>query len=316
MADTLNRLAVAIAEETTSLAGMLRLRAIDVSGGGRVVDCGVEVEGGIGAGIALARICMAGLSTVTLIPGEVDGSGWPHVQVVCDNPVESCLLSQYAGWQISVEKYFAMGSGPMRAAAASEELYDRLHYREDPDSTVGVLETGQLPDAAVLEYIAEKTGVEREHIILFAAPTASPAGNIQVVARSIETALHKLFELGFDVHRIRSGFGTAPLPPVAADDLTGIGRTNDAILYGGRVTLWVTGDDDSLTEIGPQVPSVASECYGKPFLNVFEDAGRDFYKIDPHLFSPAEIVFQNLDTGNVHRFGNTNSEILYASFGV
>ncbi|MGH7127431.1 MAG: methenyltetrahydromethanopterin cyclohydrolase, partial [Planctomycetaceae bacterium] len=163
---------------------------------------------------------------------------------------------------------------------------------------------------------AEKCGVAPQNVTLCVAPTASQAGNVQVVARSVETAMHKLYELGFDVWRVESGYGVAPLPPVAADDMTGIGRTNDAILYGGRVTLWVRGDDDSIAETGPQVPAAASDAYGKPFLEIFEEAGRDFYKIDPHLFSPAEIVFQNLDSGRVHRFGRTNHAVLVKSFGL
>ena len=40
-----------------------------------------------------------------------------------------------------------------------------------------------------------------------------------MVARSVETALHKLHELKFDLNQIVSAFGTAPLPPVATKDL-------------------------------------------------------------------------------------------------
>jgi methenyltetrahydromethanopterin cyclohydrolase len=142
------------------------------------------------------------------------------------------------------------------------------------------------------------------------------AGNYQVTARSVETALHKLYELGFDVNRIRSAHGTAPLPPVAQNDLQGIGRTNDSILYGGRVTLWVCGDDESLVDIVQKVPSCSSAAYGKPFLEIFEAAGKDFYKIDPLLFSPAQIVIHNMDTGRVHHAGRIAPDILRQSFGL
>jgi methenyltetrahydromethanopterin cyclohydrolase len=138
---------------------------------------------------------------------------------------------------------------------------------------------------------------------------------MQVVARSVETALHKLHEIGFDLTRVQSGYGIAPLPPIAADDLTGIGWTNDALLYGAEVTLWVRGDDDSLAELGSRVPSSASSDYGEPFAEIFERAGRDFYKIDPLLFSPAVVTFVNLDTGRTQRFGQTNRAVLEKSFG-
>ena len=204
----------------------------------------------------------------------------------------------------------------MRAAAAKEALFDKLWYREEADQVVGVLETSKLPDAEIFEYIANATETEPENVVLCVAPTSSIAGNLQVVARSIETAMHKLHELGFDVNRVRSAYGSAPLPPVAKNDLEGIGRTNDAILYGARVTLWVVGDDESIAEIAQRVPSSGSSAYGRPFLEVFEAAGRDFYKIDPLLFSPAQIVFQNIETGRVHVAGKVNEAILRTSFGI
>jgi methenyltetrahydromethanopterin cyclohydrolase len=312
----LNPRASQLAESFLASASALRIALHDIPGGGRVFDCGVAVEGGLGAGLALAHVCTAGLAEISLIPGEIGGRGWPHVLVATDHAVPACLFSQYAGWQIGVEKFFAMGSGPMRALAAREEVFKKLDYREAATSAVGILEGRKLPTPAVLQFIAEKTGVAPKDTTLLIAPTASAAGNFQVVARVVETALHKLFEVGFDVMRIRSAVGTAPLSPVARDDLTGIGRTNDAILYGGRVTLWVRGDDESIASTGPQVPAMASSSYGEPFLKIFEQAGHDFYKIDPHLFSPAEIVFQNLDTGTVHAFGKTAPDVLRWSFGL
>lgn len=312
----LNERTAQLVETLTLAADTLRIDVQDVVGGGRVFDFGVKTEGGLGAGLALAQVCTAGLAEISVVPGEIGDCSWPHVHVASDHPVAACLFSQYAGWQIGVEKFFAMGSGPMRAAAAREEVFSKLGYSETTDVAVGVLEGRKLPNAAVFQHLAEKTRVAPEKTTLLIAPTASVAGNLQVVARVVETALHKLFELGFDVQRIRSASGVAPLSPVANDDLIGIGRTNDAILYGGRVTLWVRGDDESIAEIGPKVPAASTACYGQPFLKIFEDAGRDFYKIDPHLFSPGEIVFQNLDTGRVQRFGRIDVGVLNQSFGL
>src|SRR4029453_5758603 len=113
----------------------------------------------------------------------------------------------------------------------------------------------------------------------------SIAGTVQVVARTLETALHKMHAIGYEVRNVVSGIGSAPLPPVAADDLVGIGRTNDAVLYGGEVTLWVRDDDARLTEFGRKLPSSASSDFGEPFAAIFERYGRDFYKIDPLIFS-------------------------------
>jgi methenyltetrahydromethanopterin cyclohydrolase len=126
--------------------------------------------------------------------------------------------------------------------------------------------------------------------------------------------LHKLHEIGFDLTTIQSAWGTAPLPPVAKNDLQGIGRTNDAVLYGGDVTLWVRSDDKALSELGPQVPSSASSDFGEPFESIFARYEYDFYKIDPHLFSPAAITFHNLNSGRTHRFGELRPDVLRRSF--
>lgn len=312
----LNELASQLVEDVTENPQDFRVIATELSGGGLLLDFGVEAEGGLEAGAMLASICLAGLADVSLASGTLGNLHWPHVAVQTDYPVAACLFSQYAGWPIQVGKYFAMGSGPMRAAVASEALFDKLWYREETEQIVGVLESAKLPGRDVFKHIAEKAEVEPSDVILAVAPTSSMAGNYQVLARSVETALHKLYELGFDVNRVRSAYGVAPLAPVARNDLEGIGRTNDAILYGARVTLFVNGDDESLADIAPKVPSISSSAYGQTFLQVFEAAGRDFYKIDPMLFSPAEIILQNIDSGQIHIAGGVAPELLRRSFGL
>jgi methenyltetrahydromethanopterin cyclohydrolase len=225
------------------------------------------------------------------------------------------MASQYAGWQVAAGKFFAMGSGPMRAAYGKEDLFDHIGNRERPPVAIGVLETRKLPTGEVVAYLAERVQLPGEKITLLCAPCASLAGTTQVVARSLETALHKLHELGFDLGQVVSGYGVAPLPPIAADEIAAIGRSNDAILYGGQVTVWVRGDDEQIAELGPKVPSCASPDHGAPFADIFERYQRDFYKIDKHLFSPSVIVLVNLKSGRRHVFGRLEPEVLRRSFG-
>ncbi|HTU93311.1 MAG TPA: methenyltetrahydromethanopterin cyclohydrolase [Gemmataceae bacterium] len=312
---TLNEKALRLADHMAATAAALRVAVTNTPNGSRVIDCGVAVEGGLQAGLAMARVCLAGLAEVALVPGQLDGVPVPLVQVHSDHPVLACMASQYAGWQVSVGKFFAMGSGPMRAAYGKEELFERIPGREQASAAVGVLETHKLPGDDVTAYLAERLNLPPNKLTLLAAPASSQAGNVQVVARSLETALHKLYELKFDLGQIVSGYGTAPLPPVADDFLGAIGRTNDAILYGGQVVLWVKSDDEQLAEIGPKVPSSASPDHGAPFAEIFERYQRDFYRIDPLLFSPAAIVLQNLRTGRSHVFGHIEREVLRRSFG-
>jgi methenyltetrahydromethanopterin cyclohydrolase len=267
--------------------------------------------------VLLARACLADLATVSLAPSRIANIPLPAVTVAIDQPVAACMASQYAGWQISVGEYFAMGSGPMRAAYAKEELFKDhalAPHVEKPTCAVGILETSKLPSEAVIAYLAERTGVAPANITLLLARTASIAGGVQVVARSVETALHKLHTLKFDLARVVAGFGSAPLPPVAKGDLAAIGRTNDAVLYGAQVTLYCTGDDDSLRAAAEKLPSSSSPDYGRPFGEIFKQYNHDFYKIDPMLFSPAQVCVQNITTGNTFTFGGVNEQVLHQSF--
>jgi methenyltetrahydromethanopterin cyclohydrolase len=311
---TLNERAQRLADHLASTAAASRIAVQQAPGGARIIDCGIEVEGGLQAGLGMARVCLAGQAELSLVPGEVAGSPCPLVQVLTDHPVAACMASQYAGWQISVGGFFAMGSGPMRAAYGKEDLFDDIPGREQPPVAVGVLETRKLPTEEAIAYLAEALKLPPAKITLLAAPASSIAGNIQVVARSLETALHKLHELKFDLKKVVSGFGTAPLPPVAADELQAIGRTNDAILYGGQVVIWVRADDDQVAEIGPKVPSCSSPDHGAPFAEIFERYDQEFYKIDPMLFSPGTIVFHNLASGKSRAFGRTEPAVLERSF--
>ena len=134
--------------------------------------------------------------------------------------------------------------------------------------------------------MAQKARLQPSQLTFVVAPTASLAGGVQISARILETGLHKMETLGFDVRRVVSGMGTAPIPPVAKNDLRAIGRTNDCILYGGQARYTVRAGDAELAELARKVPASASRDYGTPFYDIFQRYEGDFYKIDPLLFSP------------------------------
>lgn len=305
----LNARAWRVCQDLDAMSQTLRIQRLsDVTG----YDFGVQCTGGLHAGVQLARVCMADLASIQLVPHTLPGCG-VAVQVTTDQPRLACMESQYAGWRIDHGGYFAMGSGPMRRAAALEPLLAN-RPAETTEIAVGVLEAGKLPPRDVAAHLAQQCRVAEDRICLLVAPTSSVAGTLQIVARSVETAMHKLMDLKFDLRRVASGYGVAPLPPVAAHDLQAIGWTNDAILYGGQVTLWVHGDDASLEEVVAQVPSNSSRDYGMPFQQIFARYDHDFYQIDPHLFSPASIRLMNLDTGHTFQAGAVNADLLADSF--
>jgi methenyltetrahydromethanopterin cyclohydrolase len=310
----MNRRASELADAMVEEAALLRVRAKALANGARIIDAGIETEGGYGAGLAIAEICMGGLGDVAYTTAQIGGKSWPAVLVTNDHPAVSCMASQYAGWAISVDKFFAMGSGPLRAHARVEkELYEKLGYAEEASTGVLVLEGRVPPTDAVAAWVAEKARLKPSQITFVIAPTASIAGGVQISARILETGLHKMETLGFDVGRVVSGFGVAPIAPVAQNDLRAIGRTNDCILYGGQAHYTVRAGDDELATLASKVPASASRDYGTPFYDIFQRYEGDFYKIDPLLFSPAEVWLTSTETGRTFHAGRLNPEVLEAS---
>ncbi len=285
--------------------------------GAEVLDAGVDTPGSLQAGLLLARLCMGDLATVALCPAADNTlSSNVLVHVYTDDPLRSCLGAQYAGWPVKTDDFFAMGSGPMRQARGREKMLEEFGFHDRSDHVVGVLEADKLPTESAINLIAEQCSVSATAVHLGIAPSTSIAGSVQVVARSIETAMHKLHALKFDVTTIVSATGVAPLPPPAkpGDTVTGIGRTNDAMLYGARVTLWVDCEDEQIDTVATQVPSCASSDHGQPFAKVFKQYDYDFYQVDPLLFSPAVVTFHNLRSGRSWTNGEIQPDILKQSF--
>jgi methenyltetrahydromethanopterin cyclohydrolase len=310
----MNERAWTLADRAVAHAAELRVAVHTLATGARVVDAGVGAPGGFSAGLAVAALCMGGLGHVELAALTIGGESWPGLQVWTDHPAASCMASQYAGWAINPQGYFAMGSGPLRAKARVErELFGKLDYAEDAARGVLVLEARMLPTDDVAAWVAGKAGVAPAAITFAVAPTASPAGGLQIVARVLETGLHKMDAIGFDVTRVINAIGTAPLPPTARSDLRAIGRTNDCILYGGQARYTVRAEDDELAELAGRLPASCSADYGTPFYDVFKRYGNDFYKIDPMLFSPAEVWLTSATTGRTFHAGRLNPDVLRAS---
>ena len=311
----LNEHAAVIADDMVANATTLGIEVTTLDGGARLLDCGIGATGGLEAGRLLAEVCLGGSGRVGFTPVDIDDLRLPGVQVQTDRPAIACLGSQYAGWAIKPEGYFAMGSGPLRAIARVEaELFERIEYSE-PNTGRGVLvlEGRTPPDGAVAAYVAAKANLPPERLTLLVAPTASPAGGVQIAARVVETALHKMSELGFDVRSVVTAFGTAPLAPVAKNDTRAIGRTNDCVLYGGVVHLTVRAEDAELQALVPRIPSTASSDYGTPFYDLFQRYGGDFYQVDPHLFSPGQVFVTNAASGRTFEAGRVNASVLRQS---
>jgi len=310
----MNERAWAIADDAARRASELRLAVHTLASGTRVIDAGIDVPGGLAAGAMLAELCMGGLGHVSYVPIVIAGDTWPGLQVWTDHPAQACMASQYAGWAINPDGYFAMGSGPLRAKARVEhELFGKLGYAEDTSRGVLVLEGRTQPTDEVASWVAQKANVAPGALTLAIAPTASLAGSVQIIARMIETGLHKMDTLGFDVTRVVSAIGTAPLTPMARSDMRAIGRTNDCVLYGSQAHYVVRAGDDELKQLADRLPASASKDYGTPFYDIFKRYDNDFYKIDPMLFSPAEVWVESATSGKTFHGGRLNPDVLRSS---
>jgi methenyltetrahydromethanopterin cyclohydrolase len=290
----------------------IEVRSLDA--GARVVDCGASARGGLQAGLGFASACMGGLGRIDPLAVTVGDRTWPGVGVSADDPATACLASQYAGWKLEYEKFFAMASGPGRALARAEDLFDELSWREQAGRAVLCLETRRDPPAEVVAKVSERCGVAAGEVTFLIAPTASICGSVQISARVVETALHKLHELGVDPARVRHGWGCCPLAPVASDDPAAIGRTNDAVLYGGTVHLWLEASDAEAADLARRLPSAASDAFGTPFGELLAAADWKFYDIDPMLFSPAAVTLTSTESGRAHHGGGLAADVLERSF--
>jgi methenyltetrahydromethanopterin cyclohydrolase len=310
----LNERSADIADRIVERALELRVHVQTLANGARVIDAGVNSPGGFAAGQAMAHACMGGLGHVSLASLTLGHDTYDGVHVWTDHPAISCMASQYAGWALQVDTYFAMGSGPLRAIALVEhELFSKLGYTESAKRGVLVLETRMLPTEEVVAWVSERASLPPSALTFIVAPTASLAGSVQIVARVIETGLHKMDALGFDVRLVTSASGTAPIPPVAKNDLRAIGRTNDCMLYGGQARYTIRADDETLAALAERMPASASPDYGTPFYEIFRRYDGDFYKIDKLLFSPAEVWLTSATSGRTFHAGRLRLDVLRSS---
>jgi methenyltetrahydromethanopterin cyclohydrolase len=308
------KLSAPLVEALIADAEILRLGVERTETGATIVDGGIDVRGGLEAGRRIIEICLGGLGHARFVPDARFPRWTTGIQIVTNDPVIACLGSQYAGWSLSEGDFFALGSGPGRALAAKEDLYGDIAYSDTGEAAALVLEVDKRPPATLVAQIAKDCGVAEDKLTLILTPTQSLAGNAQVVGRVLEVALHKAHAVHFPLERVVDGAGLAPLPPPGADFLSAMGRTNDAVLYGGQITLYVEGPEDEAEQLANQLPSSTSRDHGRPFGEIFAGYNYDFYACDAGLFSPAVVTVTALQTGKSFTAGGFEPALIEKSF--
>jgi methenyltetrahydromethanopterin cyclohydrolase len=314
---SINQMAWSLAEKLQKKPEFYGVQISKSTAGATIIDAGVKAPGGFQAGKLFTELCLGGAGKAQLGFRDYGEITFPTITVSSDHPAIAMLGSQFAGWRIKEGDNIAIGSGPVRALALKpKDVFEEIGYKDVSDKAVMTLESNCIPSDMLIEKVTTASNVKPENLVVVVAPTASIAGLTQVAGRVVEVGIHKLRTLGLKPTSIKYACGFAPIPPMGQDFEVAMARTNDAILYGGTVYCTVESDDEaSLQKIVEKAPSKMSKDYGKPFLQIFQEADRDFYKIDHNLFAPATIIVNNAKTGNVFKAGGINSKVLEESLG-
>ena len=324
---SLNKSALEIVQNLCKEAEKYNVIVEETKSGATSIDAGINADGGFFAGELITEVCLGGYGKAKVTPIQYGDTILPSVFVITDHPALSTLASQFAGWQIKGDGFSAIASGPARALALKpKHLYEKLNYKEEGNTAVLVLETEKKPPETVIQQIADKCKVAAENLFLIMFSTTSLAGATQVSGRIVETGLHKLERLGLDPLIVKHAWGYAPIVPVHPSSGEAMGRTNDAILYGGVTNYTLNFEDEQkLESIVKQAPSSASRMLQEArrlaeknprFLDIFKEAGFDFYKIDPNIFAPAVVAINNIKSGKTFSAGSLDIEVMKRSLGI
>jgi len=314
---SINREAMKIVRRVLENPEPLGVHVIRLGNGATVLDMGQRAPGGWAAAKYYTLITLGGLGEVSYEPFPLAGRMLCAVRVMIDHPMLACVASQIAGWRLEGARAGApILAGPGRALnrANPDHYFDLITYRDAHDEGVVAIQTSEPVTAEQAEIIARACKLKPENLYVLVAPNASLVCAVQVAARIVEQSLHRLAEEGFDVNAVKAAHGFGVIPPLIADDVIAMGRINDSLLYGGVATLYVDTTDEVAAAVVGRVVSQASRAYGRPFVEIYEEAGRDFYQIPLDLHSPAVLHLNNLRSGRTFSAGEINEAVLRRSY--
>lgn len=334
---SLNKKALAVVEEMLSKPEELKIKTSKAACGATVIDCGVNAEGSLEAGLFVTRITAGDLIRISVTTIDYGDFALPALHVSSDYSVLATMGGQLGDWEVRYESYFAVGSGPARALALDrnipmavgakreklrqmglvthtpKEVYERIGYRDSCDKAVIVLESSEIPPNGALELIAEACRIRPKNLFALVAPTPSIVGAVQIAGRIVEVGIHKLALIGFNFTKISFGSGYTPIAPVHQDQAEAMGRTNDAIRYGGVTYYIVDFDDDKKLK---DFVDVVPPSDNKSFTEIFKTATHGFYDVDLQAFAPAVISITNSKTGKTFAAGSVKPEFLRKTLGI
>jgi methenyltetrahydromethanopterin cyclohydrolase len=294
--------------------------------GATIVDAGLTARGGFQAGEIVTEICQCGYGKARIMPIQYDAVVFPSVFVANDNPAQSILGSQFAGWHVQLEGFSANGSGPGRALAKDpSDSFHTFLCGEESNVAVLLLETEQKPQEDVVLQIAKKCGISPENLFLIVYSVASITGSIQACARVVEAGLLRLVQVGLDPLFVRHAWGYAPVVAFisCADEVKE--RIRASILSGGVASYTVDFDDGRLQTMVSQAHGSALKMFQEAkklavqnplYKDLLKDAEIGVTEIEPNVVAPALVTINSLKTGRSFSAGKIDFEALKRALGV
>jgi methenyltetrahydromethanopterin cyclohydrolase len=318
MKTSINKLAMRLVKEIIDRDDELGVKVIKMTCGATLIDMGLKAKGSYQAGLLYTRVTLGDMAIANLGTWKLDDNfSFGSIELFVTEPLVACLGSQIAGWQLGKGEFATIGSGPARAQGVipTDFYLDMTPYRDRNDEVVLCIQDIRYPDDSIALEVAKACKVSPENVYLLLAPSASIVGSIQVTARMVEEVCHKMHAKGFEVSKVINARGVAPIAPLVNDEVKAIGRINDAILYGGEAEFWVDAADEEIAPVIKKLVSkTSSPYYPELFGDVFERAGRDFYKIDHDFHSIAKLQIHNVRTGKSFLAGEINYDVIRKSF--
>lgn len=314
---SVNQEAMRVVRQILESPERLGVRVTTLENGSTLIDMGQQAPGGWLAARYYTQITLGGLADVSYEAFPLGGRLLSAIRVMIDDPQAACVASQIAGWRLEGSRAGApILAGPGRALnkANPDHYMDLVAYRDAYHEAVVAIQTADPVTSETAAVIAAGCQVRDQDLYILVAPNSSLVCGVQVAARIVEQALHRLAEEGLDLGVVQYAHGVGVIPPMIKDEVVAMGRINDSLLYGGIATIYIDTTDEAAAAVIGKVVSARSRAYGRPFVEIYEDAGRDFYNIPLDLHSPAVLHLNNIRTGHTFSAGEINEAVLKRSF--
>lgn len=288
--------AAAIAERMIADAASLGVEVSQHRSGATLIDC---TRGGHEAGRLYAEATMGGLASVELGTRTVAGHDLVMVAVETNRPLEACWVAQKHADRAPGDPADIILAGPAKARfVPTDPTVAAAGYIDRGQKVVAPLQVDRALTDDDFDWLARRCQVEPRDLYVLVAPSDSVVCAVQVVARTVDNAMHRLVSAGVGLFEVERLAGEAPLPPDGGDARQRLGRINDSLMYGSSVRATVSYEGE-LQAVADEVASQPADLRGLTFLEMFDRFDGDFHQIPLDVFCITSIEVRHPSSGSV-----------------